>query len=211
MFFNIILIKSLDFVYQVDVHLNPGCFIDPNGCNNLTSISLVNSSQLPVDYNYKTLPHNRGVKANNSVVRFSNEAEFITQTSLTYSPDVRYTAEGCYPGVQNFPSPPEGYGDSVSLLPTVTLFNNRNYCTVQQDQKWPSFLPGYYPQNIRYQMPLLQSHEICESNVIHEVEEDEDGNESGSNNSSNCRQLTGPVADSPDEGYVGDSQESSDI
>lgn len=138
----------LSFPAQVDVHLNPNCFIDTNGCNNLAALSLVNSSQVPVNYNYSTLPHNRGAKANNSVVRFSNEAEFITQTSLTFnSPDVRYTVEGCYPpyniGVQNFPSPPEGYkNDSVSLLPAVTLLNNRNYCTLQQDQKWPSFLPG---------------------------------------------------------------------
>jgi hypothetical protein len=162
-----------------------------------------------VNYNYKTLPHNRGAKANNSVVRFSNEAEFITQTSIFNSPDIRYTAQGCYPygdGQNSFPSPPEAYksvtimDNSVTLLPTVTLLNN--HCAVQQDQKWPSILPGY--QNNRY----LQSHEIGENNVIHEVEEDE-GEECDdrSNKSSKCRQLTKPVADSPDEGYGGDTQE----
>lgn len=123
---NIIFLKFLlKKLFKVDVHLNPRCFIDSIG------YSLVNPSQMPVNYNYKTLPHNRGAKANNSVVRFSNEAEFITQTSLTYnSPDVRYTAEGYpYAGVQNFPSPPEAYKN----IP-VTLLNNRNYCTVQQQQ-----------------------------------------------------------------------------
>lgn len=157
-----------------------------------------------VNYNYKTLPHNRGTKPNNSVVRFSNEAEFITQTSLTFnSPDIRYTAEGCYPyeDVQNnFPSPPEAY-KSVSIMDNAPP-SNRNYGT---DQQWPSILilPGY--QNNRF----LQSHAIGENNIIHEVEEDDEGD--SSTNSLKCRQITKPVADSPDEGYVGESQESSDI
>lgn len=164
-----------------------------------------------VNYSYKTLPHNRGAKTNNSVVRFSNEAEFITtQTSLTFnSPDIRYTVEG-YPYVDdtnNFPSPPEAYktvsvmDNAVTLLPpTVTLLNNRNYCTVQQDQKWPSILvPGYH----------LQSHEISENNVIHEEDEGEELCNDHSGNALKC--LTKPVADSPDEGYVGDAHESSDI
>lgn len=61
--------------------------------------------------------------------------------------------------------------------------------------------------------PPFQSHEICENNanVIHEVEENEEEEEHCSDNSLKCRQLNGPMADSPDEGYVGESQESSDI
>lgn len=269
-------------MYQVDVHLNPGCFIDSNGYPtdyNLATLPLASPSQMPVNYNYKTLPYNRGVKLNNSIVRFSNEAEFITRTSqtLTYAPDVRYTAEG-YPCVvdtttimeaQNYPSPPEGYkSDNGSSLPTVSLLNNQNYCPIQQQQqqqqleqqqqqllpKWPSCLPGYHPhsqqhqpitidtQNIRYQMSPLQSpttaqnphvitkkcvgaqtNDLCENssgggnvNVIHEEEEEEDEDEQqqqqqNCHEKSKCRQLKGPLADSPDEGYVGDSQESSDI
>lgn len=250
-------------MYQVDVHLNPGCFIDPNGYPveySLTQIPIVN--QAPVNYSYQTLPHNRNKMGNNSVVRFSNEAEFITRTSQTfqsYSPDVRYTAEG-YPcmdpnGIvlldgQNFPSPPEGYKtDNSSSLPTVALVNNQNFCPnslgMQQQAstapKWPSCLPGYHPQliavdtqNVRFQMspqslqsptsqnPLLvtkkcvgaQTNDL-DKNVIHEEEEEEDGEESRdyshANNNNKCRQLKGPLADSPDEGYVGDSQESTDI
>lgn len=270
-------------MYQVDVHLNPGCFIDSNGYTtdySLTPLQLSSNqqpsshSQMPVNYNYQTLPHNRGVKLNNSIVRFSNEAEFITRTSqtLTYAPDVRYTAEGCYPCVdttsimeaQNYPSPPEGYKcDNVSSLPTVALLNNQSYCSMQQQHhhqqeqqqqhllpKWPSCLPGYHPQpitidtqNIRYQMSPLQSpttaqnnplvitkkcvgaqtNDLCENSVIHEEEEEEDEQEregeeeeeneeeDGGNCRIKCRQLKGPLADSPDEGYVGDSQESTDI
>lgn len=257
-------------MYQVDVHLNPGCFIDTNGYPveySLTQIPIINQQQLPVNYNYQTLPHNRaGKMGNNSVVRFSNEAEFITRTSQTfqtYSPDVRYTAEG-YPCVdpasgalidaQNFPSPPEGYKtDNTSSLPTVALLNNQNFCpnslAMQQQQqqqqassvpKWPSCLPGYHPQliaidtqNVRFQMspqPLqsptsqnsisvtkkcvgAQTNDL-DNNVIHEEEEEEEDEDeeccNGGNNTK-CRQLKGPLADSPDEGYVGDSQESSDI
>lgn len=256
-------------MYQVDVHLNPGCFIDTNGYPveySLTQIPIIN--QAPVNYNYKTLPHNRTGKAgNNSVVRFSNEAEFITRTSQTfqtYSPDVRYTAEG-YPCIdpssgalldaQSFPSPPEGYKtDNSSSLPTVALLTNQNFCpnslAMQQQAssapKWPSCLPGYHPQhpqliaidtqNVRFQMSPQSLHsptsqgsisvtKKCvgaqtndlDNNVIHEEEEEEEDDDEGdeeenrdcSNNK--CRQLKGPLADSPDEGYVGDSQESSDI
>ena len=255
-------------MYQVDVHLNPGCFIDTNGYPveySLTQIPIIN--QAPVNYNYKTLPHNRASKGggNGPVVRFSNEAEFITRTSQTfqtYSPDVRYTAEG-YPCIdpngallldgQNFPSPPEGYKtDNTSSLPTVALVNNQNFCPnslgMQQQAssvpKWPSCLPGYHPQliaidtqNVRFQMSPQQSLQSptsqnsmlvtkkcvgaqtndLDNNVIHEEEEEEeedeeDGEENCHGNSGNkCRQLKGPLADSPDEGYVGDSQESSDI
>lgn len=270
-------------MYQVDVHLNPGCFIDSNGYPtattatdySLTPLHLSSipspSTQMPVTYNYKTLPHNRGgVKLNNSIVRFSNEAEFITRTSqtLTYAPDVRYTAEG-YPCVDtttmmeahNYPSPPEGFQSDnhhLSSLPTVALLNNQNYCTAMQQQqqelqqqhllpKWPSCLPGYHPQQqqqqpitidtqtVRYQMSPLQSpttaqqsplgssltikkcvgaqtNDLCENNnVIHEEEEEDEEEEESDANTIKCRQLKGPLADSPDEGYVGDSQESTDM
>jgi Leucine-rich repeat (LRR) protein len=265
-------------MYQVDVHLNPGCFIDANGYPveySLTQIPVINQSQVPVNYNYKTLPHNRANKmggsgSNSPVVRFSNEAEFITRTSQTFqtynSPDVRYTAEG-YPcvdpvsgaaliDIQNFPSPPEGYktDNSASSLPTVALLSNQNFCpnslaAMQQQQhaaassvpKWPSCLPGYHPQliaidsqNIRFQMSpqpqqlqsptqsqnnsftvtkkcVGQQTNDMDNNVIHEEDEDDDDDEVENGNNTKCRQLKGPLADSPDEGYVGDSQESSDI
>lgn len=252
-------------MYQVDVHLNPGCFIDTNGYPveySLTQIPIVN--QAPVNYSYQTLPHNRAGKiGNNSVVRFSNEAEFITRTSQTfqtYSPDVRYTAEG-YPCIdavngtalidaQNFPSPPEGYKtDNGSSLPTVALLNNQNFCpnslAMQQQAssssssssvpKWPSCLPGYHPQliavdsqNAHFQMSPqspssyqnsfsvtkkcvgAQTNDL-DNNVIAEENEDEEEENEDCGNNVKCRQLKGPLADSPDEGYVGDSQESTDI
>ena len=54
------------------------------------------------------------------------------------------------------------------------------------------------------------------SDVIQEEEDEEmenqvDGDDDGNSNNSKCRQLKGPLADSPDEGYADDSQESSDI
>ncbi|KAL7045512.1 hypothetical protein ACKWTF_002245 [Chironomus riparius] len=250
-------------MYQVDVHLNPGCYIDNGGYAvdyNMTPLSInTNPSQMVV--NCKTLPHNRGgVKLNKSVIRFSNEAEFITRTSQSFQAyddmEARYNPDS-YPcvdtklmEVQNFPSPPEGYKtDNASSLPTVAMLNlNKNFCTnsltLQQQQqqkqpplpKWPSCLPGYHPQlvtietqqNVRYQMSPLQSPTITQNpltvtkkcvgaqttSVIHEQDEENENEEcddSSDNSNIKCRQLKGPLADSPDEGYADDSQESSDI
>lgn len=253
-------------MYQVDVHLNPSCFIDTNGFPveySLAQIPIVNQNQLPVNYSYKTLPHNRKNVAGSTspIVRFSNEAEFITRTSQTfqtYSPDVRYTAEG-YPCTmdpsngsmidQNFPSPPDGYKteNNSSSLPSVVLVSNQNICpnslTLQQQQqqpKWPSCLPGYHPQivaidtqNVRFHMspqlqsPTSQSPSIMsvtkkcvgaqtndlENNVIQEEDEENEECSNQSSGSMKCRQLKGPLADSPDEGYseCPDNHESSDI
>lgn len=289
-------------MYQVDVHLNPGCFIDANGYP-IEYIPIINQSQLSqVNYNsnngYATLPHNRNKSSSGSapLVRLSNEAEFITRTSQTFqtynSPDVRYTAEG-YPCIvdsldtQNFPSPPEGYKTdaitSSSLPTTISIVNSQNFLQQHPQQfnsstssssavavvpKWPSCLPAPgYPtaqqnlsiepttttsattKNVRFQLSPLQkqqqsnltskkcvgaqtsSSDLCENNVIHEVEEEDDDEDdenmnecerqrtrSGNvvvdetGNHTKCRQLKGrPLADSPDEGYVGDSQESSDM
>lgn len=244
-------------MYQVDVHLNPSCFIDTNGYPveySLTQIPLINQTPVPVNYNYKTLPHNR-LKAGSSVVRFANEAEFIrtSQTFHAYSPDVRYTAEGLYPcsdstmiETSNFPSPPEGYKtDNISSLPALLNNQNQNFCPnslaiQQQQQKWPSCLPAYHPQLIavdtRFQMspqqPLqsptsqqnpLSVTKICvgvgaqtiheENNVIHEEDEEDENDDcnDGSSSQSKCRQLKGPLADSPDEGYEDESIEGTDI
>lgn len=261
-------------MYQVDVHLNPGCFVDANGYP-IEYIPIINQSQL--NYNsangFATLPHNRNKSSSSGpLVRLSNEAEFITRTSQTFqtynSPDVRYTAEG-YPCIvdphsqlvnsldtQNFPSPPEGYKStndaitSTSLLPaTISIVNSQNFLHHPQQfsssassqssavvPKWPSCLPApsgyptpqYEPptsttttKNVRFQLTPLQeaagskNSDLCENNVIHEEEEEDDDDEQGSDETGNhtkCRQLKGrPLADSPDEGYVGDSQESSDM
>lgn len=50
-----------------------------------------------------------------------------------------------------------------------------------------------------------------DNNVIAEENEDEEEEQNDCSSNVKCRQLKGPLADSPDEGYVGDSQESTDI
>ncbi len=50
-----------------------------------------------------------------------------------------------------------------------------------------------------------------DKDVIHEQDEEESEESEKNEETVKIRQLTGPLADSPDEGYVGDCQESSDI
>ncbi|KAH8418812.1 hypothetical protein KR222_008001 [Zaprionus bogoriensis] len=272
--------------HQVDVHLNPVCFLGQDGyAYDYSSAHLVQQvaspqqqqqQQAPPQQNfYRTLPHNRAHKqqqqqqfaaaaaAQNASLRYSLEAEFVQRAPIVgyekyQLPNVRFTAEG-YPQQQQqqqqqqqlqlqqqqqqqFPSPPEGYKSSD--LPTVP---------VPTFQQWPSCLPGYHAQPLRYGMaqsptpaataaatatpaPTLDSNPT----TIPELDESE-SSPSGSNaamaedcdaaaaaaaaaasaaassssaestDASKLKQLNGPLADSPDEGYVGDGQETSDI
>lgn len=245
------------YQHQVDVHLNPGCFLDANGYP-LTEYAFSKpvpvANNAPVNY-YRTLPHK---KHHQNTVRFS-DTEFLTQqtqTCQTYSPDVRYTVQG-YPYVpvsipiptdtSNFPSPPEGYKTEVTQVTT-------SYCispTSQQhqQQQWPSVLPGFTSQHSqiipiktqnahdlkRYSSspqtispaatpppltqnpPLVQKKSISAqtsdtTETIPEQEEDEEEEEEEEAEPQQMKHLSGPLADSPDEGYVGDSQDTcSDI
>lgn len=146
----------------------------------------------------------------------------------------RYTAEG-YPSIdgESFPSPPEGY-KTEGAQPTVSVVNSQNYCSNslpqshhhQQQPQWPSCLPGYhtqghdlkrYPSPQPHQSPVQTPTTVTkkcvgaqtgdyDKDVIHEQEEEEEEEPTRK-----IRHLTGPLADSPDEGYVGDTQESVDI
>ncbi|XP_055592825.1 uncharacterized protein LOC129744364 [Uranotaenia lowii] len=105
-----------------------------------------------------------------------------------------------------------------------------------QSGQWPAFLPGYHPQLIPLtnQQPYLpppailqqsgpcnqglpvlkkcvsaQTGDLTEKDVIPEQREEEEEAESENDGSGKLRHLTGPLADSPDEGYVGEGHESS--
>lgn len=235
------------YQHQVDVHLNPGCFLGqegfPGGDYRLQSVPvmphLLSQPNNQVNY-YRTLPHkpkNHHQPANQGV-RFSMEAEFLCRTSTppfdTYNlnKDIRYTAEG-YPkqqkqvafADQQFPSPPEGYKSDISTQPTVGIIS-----TPATMQQWPPCLPGYHSQIVpiktqtteqkRYPSPSLMSPNSIaltkrcvgaqttsiDQDVIPEQQEEETIEETGK-----LKHLTGPLADSPDEGYVGDSQDGSDM
>lgn len=237
------------YQHQVDVHLNPGCFLGQDGYPVEYRLQgmpvmphLLPQANNPVNY-YRTLPHKPKLHAANQGVRFSMEAEFINRTATpsfdTYNltKDIRYTAEG-YPrqpkqvafADQQFPSPPEGYKGDITQS-TVGVISSSAICSNTAMQQWPPCLPGYHSQIVpiktqsiepkRYPSPNLMSPtsmsasatkrcvgaqtNSIEKNVIHEQQEEEaeEGNK--------LRHLTGPLADSPDEGYVGDSQEGSDM
>lgn len=238
------------YQHQVDVHLNPGCFLGPDGYPldyGLPKMPMMAQvyppgNNNPVNY-YRTLPHNRNkmVSAANPAARFSREAEFLTRTQPyeTYGPnEIRYTAEG-YPANQqlgdgsNFPSPPEGYkGDSLQLHHNNMAAPQVCCPSPSSQQQWPSYVPAYQMMPInglihelkRYPSPqpsllspTLQTAPVTkrcvgaqtndpDKDTIPEQREEEELAEE-----SKTRHLTGPLADSPDEGYVGDSQEGSDM
>ncbi|KAL7742163.1 hypothetical protein ACLKA6_018400 [Drosophila palustris] len=277
--------------HQVDVHLNPVCFLGQDGyAYDYSSAHLVQQvaatpqqqhqqqqqQQQQQQNFYRTLPHNRAHKqqqqqqfaaaaaAQNASLRYSLEAEFIQRGPVVgyekyQLPNVRFTAEG-YPQQQQqqqqqqlqlqqqFPSPPEGYKSNDLPMPTF--------------QQWPSCLPGYHAQPLRFGIaqsptqavaaaaaaaaspaPTLDTNNSSNSNSnnnktsnavngngsIPELDESETspsgsnaamadecpGSSSTSNtestDASKLKQLNGPLADSPDEGYVGEAPETSDI
>ncbi|ALC38621.1 kek2 [Drosophila busckii] len=253
--------------HQVDVHLNPVCFLGQDGfAYDYSSAHLVQQvaptpqQQQQQQNFYRTLPHNRAHKqqqqqqlqqqqqfaAANGALRYSLEAEFVQRApNVGYEkyqlPNVRFTAEG-YPlqqqlqqqqqqQQQQFPSPPEGYKSSdLAQLPAF--------------QQWPSCLPGYHAQPLRFSLPAgtpttpapppavaaaaaaaalepsdssipeLDESELSPSGSVSAV-----GGAASSDNSQQppngdadkLKQLNGPLADSPDEGYVGEAPETSDI
>ncbi|XP_063701628.1 uncharacterized protein LOC134831748 [Culicoides brevitarsis] len=248
------------YQHQVDVHLNPGCFLDANGYP-LTEYAFskpipMNANNAPVNY-YRTLPHKKHHQQN--TVRFS-DTEFLTQqtqTCQTYAPDVRYTVQG-YPYVpvaiplptdtSNFPSPPEGYKTEVTQVTTSYCISPTSQ--LQQQQQWPSVLPGFTQQNASQIIPIktqnaheatkrysaasqtispsptppppssavqkksisAQTSDTTTNCAMPELREEEDEEEEESQQQQQMKHLSGPLADSPDEGYVGDSQDTcSDI
>lgn len=267
------------YQHQVDVHLSPGCFLTqkppyPIGCYEFQAATAIPTmipssatahmlaAQQPTSNQvncYRTLPHKPKAKlAQNQGVRFSLEAEFLTQGPAfafdTYNlrKDIRYTVEG-YPKLSNdrgngnaqtsdqqFPSPPDGYknieasstGTLTPPQPIVGILANasmpcaQNMMHSQQlhqvHQQWPASLPGYHvantiieqkrfpspnlmlaPSNTKTKLIQLGSSSL-EKDVIPEQSEEEEANNEYNDK---LRQLTGPFADSPDEGYVGDAQD----
>lgn len=248
--------------HQVDVHLNPGCFLDQNGYPVEFAFQSLPTAATPTPVNYyRTLPHKKH-QQQTATIRFANEAEFITrttQTLQTYTPDIRYTVQG-YPynmtcvassplppptsnGSQqmigtipeSIPSPPDGYKSEQS---STTV---HSFCVSPSPmQQWPAVLPGYHHSQI---VPIITNHQdvkrfspvptqsstvnssvtigppkkcvsaqTSENDTIPEQREEEEAEERYSEQGSdNIKHLSGPLADSPDEGYVGDSQDGSDM
>lgn len=237
------------YQHQVDVHLNPGCFLGQDafpGDYRMHGVPmmphLISQPSNQVNY-YRTLPHKpKTQSAASHGVRFSMEAEFLNRTSTppfdTYNltKDIRYTAEG-YPtqkqqkqvafADQQFPSPPDGYKSDI-IQPTVGIISSSSVCSTAPLQQWPPCLPGYHSQIVpiktqgteqkRYPSPSLMSpttmtmSKRCvsaqtnslDNDVIPEQQEEET---TANENNGKLRHLTGPLADSPDEGYVGDNQD----
>lgn len=234
------------YQHQVDVHLNPGCFLAqkayPVPCydfqgmqaTSLMQSHLMGQPNSQVNY-YRTLPHKPKPKAASPSVRFSLEAEFLNQGSTiafdTYNlrQDIRYTLDG-YPkpllgqqehgmhGDQQFPSPPDGYKNDMSQANAAAILASNNgtiVCTPVP--QWPATLPGY---NVTRNDPVISGAAAnlklssmksklmangggLENDVIHEEQNEDEADEA--DGTEKLRQLTGPLADSPDEGYVGDA------
>lgn len=242
------------YQHQVDVHLNPGCFLAqkayPMPCYDFQGIQaatmmqshLMNQPNNQVNY-YRTLPHKPKPKMPaNPGVRFSLEAEFLNQGSTiafdTYNlrQDIRYTLDG-YPkpltaqelaihGDQQFPSPPDGYKNDINQANAALLASNNATMMCAPMPQWPATLPGYNVAQIdpvisgatgdeqkrfvstNLKLGSTKTKHISnggnfENDVIHEEQNEDETDETEC--TGKLRQLTGPLADSPDEGYGGDA------
>uniref|UniRef100_A0A1I8NBD0 Uncharacterized protein n=1 Tax=Musca domestica TaxID=7370 RepID=A0A1I8NBD0_MUSDO len=166
--------------HPVDVHLNPVCFLGQDGfAYDYSNAHLQQSPQQPPQQQqqnalhqqqqqqqqnfYRTLPHKHKqqqfANANNNGMRYSLEAEFLQQRSMTPNtydkynlPSVRFTAEG-YPQTHlvQYPSPPEGY-KSCNNGPEQ---NSAQQQQQQQHQQWPPCLPGYHAQPLHYAPTIM--------------------------------------------------------
>lgn len=166
------IIKDM-YQHQVDVHLNPGCFLGQDGYpveyrlhhGGIPVMPHLMQQQMPtnnqVNY-YRTLPHKpKNQLANANGTRYSMEAEFLSRTATppfdAYAlRDMRYTAEGypmfqqkqvAFADQQQYPSPPEGYKCDISqpLLISTTSSPCQQGAMLQQ---WPPCLPGYHHSQI---------------------------------------------------------------
>lgn len=238
--------------HQVDVHLNPVCFLGQDNYTYDYSNHHPQQQQLQQQHHqqqqhhpqqqpnfYRTLPHKQKQKqlqfaaVNKTGARYSLEAEFLQRANTPpydkyFSPsNVRFTpssegytmvqypiASHCIPGFSHStqpirypisilpapsaPPPPS----AASTIPTSTSslsssssnVNNKRCVGAQTTDVMD--LPSPPP-------PLTTA-----TTTIHECEEE---NDSGHSNNSNTklRHLSEPLADSPDEGYVGDGHDSS--
>lgn len=162
------MIKDM-YQHQVDVHLNPGCFLGQDGypieyrlhhaASGLPVMSphIMQPANNQVNY-YRTLPHKpKNQLAATQGIRYSMEAEFLSRTATppfdAYSlRDMRYTAEGypmkqvAFADQQQYPSPPDGYKSDA----TQPLLINTSPCQGAPSlmQQWPPCLPGYHHSQI---------------------------------------------------------------
>lgn len=256
------IIKDSSYQHQVDVHLNPGCFLEHDGypvTYRLHSVPIMPHLMPKIDNKvnmYRTLPHKSKLqshadKQSGGGGGYSMETQFVTQTSSSpfdvYAfSNMRYTAEGyprqskqvAFADQQQFPSPPEGYKLTQPLSATP--------CNSPPLQQWPPCLPGYHQTQI---VPIkiqntdgaygttkrCKAAQTSEPKPIggsaadenhHRTSTNDDDAASTASSSANAgaansatgssannevKHLVGPLADSPDEGYVGDSQDGLDI
>ncbi|SPP82218.1 uncharacterized protein LOC117584365 [Drosophila guanche] len=159
--------------HQVDVHLNPVCFLGQDGfAYDYSSAHLVQQSpqqqqqqqqqQLqpagpqPAANFYRTLPHNRlhkqqqfqGAAAPNSSLRYSLEAEFIQRGPVSYEkyqmPNVRFTAEGYPQQQQQQQQQQQMQLQQQQQFPSPPEGYKSDLAMLPAPfQQWPSCLPGY--------------------------------------------------------------------
>lgn len=176
------------------------------------------------------IAHNHGVRFSMEA-EFLNQGSTFAFDTYNLRKDIRYTVEG-YPKAgdnpqvndQQFPSPPDGYKNET-IQPIVGILSNSSAQTITPSSTpppphWPTALPGY---NVTKIDPIISStspnlmltattgkkillnnnnNNSLEKDVIPEQAEEEEAEQY---NGDKLRQLTGPFADSPDEGYGDDT------
>lgn len=186
--------------HTADVHLSPGRFLDSEGYPTdygLPKVPLIVAIPEPRMSFYRTLPHKRPGKlsAANPHQRFAREAEFLTQAQYEYNPaDVRYTIEG-------YPCNPPGVFvpdcDGVFIPPPPTAYKT---------EQW-HFQKKTLPPDVHPLRPVAQCSVGAQTNPVNE------GGESGATKfAQHPHRVTHSVlTESPDEGYVGDAVDATEI
>lgn len=186
--------------HTADVHLSPGRFLDGEGYPadfGLPKVPLIVAIPEPQMSFYRTLPHKRPAKlsAANPHQRFAREAEFLSQAQYEYNPaDVRYTIEG-------YPCNPPG----VFVPNCEAMFMPPPPAAYKTDQ-WQQFQKKTLPPDV-HMRPVAQCSVAAQTNPVSEQCES-----NGAKFAQHPLRVTHSVlTESPDEGYVGDAVEATDI
>ncbi|XP_049789176.1 uncharacterized protein LOC126194873 isoform X2 [Schistocerca nitens] len=224
--------------HTADVHPSPGAldpYHDPDGYPLDFGLPRVpppppHAAAVPPPHHpfmYRTLPHSRSVGAATPSARFSREAEFLARTAydLHYSPpDVRYTLEGypapaptlppfpgpaqdtagSYQDAPYLPSPPAPYkGETTHCVGSQTNGELPNGATLS-----PTVSPSVPDEaGVAVPPPVATS----SSTAVGDASTNTGGGAGAKPPLQRAATAAQCLTESPDEGYVGDGADGSDM
>lgn len=208
--------------HTADIHLSPGRFFDGDGYPidyGLPKVPLMVS--IPTDQQmsyYRTLPHKRPAKlaAANPPQRYAREAEFLSHsTAYDYTPtNIRYTIEG-YPCNQPPLYPPSECEGTFIPPPPAAYKTEIPVLSCDVNDQWQSvnikpIPPDAHPHKLVNQYSVSTQEKVTsDSKQCNEQASSKEGKNLTAQLS--VRKPQTVLTESPDEGYVGDTTESSEM